>query len=213
MADTEELSPARRRVAESLKTDGASTASEIAARLELTPVAVRQHLQGLEQQALVTSEQQAAEGRGRPSRRWRLTPRAMTLFPDRHGELTVGLIDAIRESLGDEALDRIVDTRGAAQVRQYSAQMPPPSASLHARVKALAAQRTREGYMAEVRRAGRGTYLLIENHCPICAAATACLSLCRVELDVFRATLGPGVSVERESHLLDGDERCVYRIS
>jgi predicted ArsR family transcriptional regulator len=30
---------------------------------------------------------------------------------------------------------------------------------------------------------------------------------------VFRTALGPDVRVEREQHLLSGDQRCAYRIS
>lgn len=54
--------------------------------------------------------------------------------------------------------------------------------------------------------------LLIENHCPICAAATLCQGLCTTELELFRDVLGPDVQVERTEYLLDGDRRCVYRI-
>ena len=65
--------------------------------------------------------------------------------------------------------------------------------------------------MAEVRRDGRD-FLFIENHCPICAAATACQGFCATELDLFRSALGPGVTVERAEHILSGDRRCAYRI-
>jgi predicted ArsR family transcriptional regulator len=54
--------------------------------------------------------------------------------------------------------------------------------------------------------------LLVENHCPICAAARACQNFCRSELDVFRRVLGPDVQVERVEHQLAGARRCAYRI-
>jgi predicted ArsR family transcriptional regulator len=53
---------------------------------------------------------------------------------------------------------------------------------------------------------------LIEHHCPICAAAKTCQGFCRSELEVFRDVLGPNVSVERESHIVAGAPRCVYRV-
>ena len=77
----------------------------------------------------------------------------------------------------------------------------------------LTALRDEEGYMAEARADGKGGFLLVENHCPICAAASACQGFCRSELEVFRKALGPGVRVEREEHLLSGARRCVYRIA
>ena len=66
--------------------------------------------------------------------------------------------------------------------------------------------------MAEVAPAPGGGYLLSENHCPICVAAKACQGLCRSELALFRAALGPGVEVERQEHILAGARRCAYRI-
>ena len=66
--------------------------------------------------------------------------------------------------------------------------------------------------MAEVTAAPDGSFLLSENHCPICVAARACQGLCRSELALFRAVLGPGVEVERSEHILAGARRCAYRI-
>ncbi|WP_448681602.1 hypothetical protein [Pseudomonas nicosulfuronedens] len=58
---------------------------------------------------------------------------------------------------------------------------------------------------------GQG-WLFLENHCPICAAATVCQGFCRSELDIFRALLGPDFTIEREDHILNGARRCSYRI-
>jgi predicted ArsR family transcriptional regulator len=54
--------------------------------------------------------------------------------------------------------------------------------------------------------------LLIEDHCPICAAATQCQGFCRSELALFQRCLGPGATVERTEHLLAGARRCAYRV-
>ena len=56
-------------------------------------------------------------------------------------------------------------------------------------------------------------FLLVENHCPICVAATECQGFCRAERDVFARALGPGVSVERTEHIVAGGRRCAYRIA
>ena len=144
---------------------------------------------------------------------WSLTAAGNQLFPDHHGALTVELIAAMRSALGESGLDRVIDGRAAEQAARYRSLMPGVRASLISRVQALADQRTHEGYMAEVEREGQGAWLLIENHCPICEAATCCTGLCRSEWDVFQAVLGDDVRVERTEHLLSGDRRCVYRIT
>ena len=55
-------------------------------------------------------------------------------------------------------------------------------------------------------------FLLLENHCPICAAAAACQGFCRAVLDIFRAVPGPAAMVERTDHILAGARRCADRI-
>ena len=210
---SESLSDAKRRLLDLLKRSDPVTASWIAKRLGLTAVAVRQHLLGLEEVGLVTQEKQPPEGRGRPSVLWRLTPASAEVFPDRHAELTVGLIESAREAFGDDGLKKLIDVRSREQVKTYLRLLPGESAPLKERVEALTAQRSAEGYMAEAIDQGDGSLLMIEHHCPICDAARSCKGLCSAELDVFRRALGEGVRVERVQHLLSDGDRCAYLVT
>jgi predicted ArsR family transcriptional regulator len=206
-----DLSDAKRRIIERLKRVDSATAPELAELFDTTDTAIRQHLEALEQSGLVERFVAAPSGRGRPPLHWRITALAADLFPDRHGELTVELIGAIREALGEEGLDRVIATRAARQLDAYRAAMPE-SSGVPVRLKRLAELRTAEGYLAEVVADG-ADHVLVEHHCPVCDAATACQGLCRTELELFRAVLGPDVRVERDQHLLSGDARCAYRIT
>jgi predicted ArsR family transcriptional regulator len=67
--------------------------------------------------------------------------------------------------------------------------------------------------MAAVERKTDGSFLLKENHCPICVAARTCQGLCRSELELFRRLLGPEAEVERVEHIIAGAGRCAYRIT
>ena len=192
-----------------LKTRGAQTTAELGEATGLTGEAVRLQLAKLSREGLVVAET-APAGVGRPARVWRLTDAAHARFPDAHAEVAAQLIRTIRTQLGEEALDRLIDARAAESNAVYTAALEG-SAGLGERVARLAEARTREGYMAESRPDGQG-YLLIENHCPVCALATACQGFCRAELETFRAVLGPDTSVERTEHIVAGDRRCVYRI-
>ncbi len=197
----------RERMLHLLKTKGPQTAAALAKKLGMTAVAARQHLEPLEAEGLVAYEERA-KGVGRPAREWRLTEKAAALFPDSHGELAVAMLDAMRQSLGEAGLDKLVALRTRAQIRAYRERVSP-RAPLHRKVAALTALRREEGYMAEWSREGHA-FLLVENHCPICAAARTCQGLCAGELDLFRAVLG--ARVERTEHILAGARRCVYRI-
>ena len=107
---------------------------------------------------------------------------------------------------GDTGVERLIEKRTRTQIRHYKEQLPAAGASLGRRIAALARLRTREGYMASAEKTGPREWLLVENHCPICAAARTCQG------PLFRKTLGPGVRVERVEHVLFGARRCVYRI-
>jgi predicted ArsR family transcriptional regulator len=201
---------ARDRVLYQLKTRGEQTAARLAKKLAITPMAVRQHLAALEDEALVAFRDERRKV-GRPARIWRLTDDASEHFPDSHAELTVDILDAVRRTFGDEGMDRLLATRAKKQLAQYRARLPQADAPLAKRVAALASIRREEGYMAEWTRE-RDAFLFVENHCPICAAAELCQGLCRDELALFRKVLGPGCRVERTEHILAGARRCAYRI-
>ncbi len=193
-----------------LKTRGSETIANLGSAFGLTSEAVRQLLVKLEADDLV-SFQDRREGRGRPKRLWSLTTLGHSRFPDRHSELTVTLLDSVRAEFGEDGLDRLITRREGEQRATYLAAMADVE-GLEQRAERLASLRDGEGYMAELRREDDGSLLLVENHCPICAAATACQSLCRSELEIFRAALGPDVEVERTDHVLAGARRCAYRI-
>jgi predicted ArsR family transcriptional regulator len=205
-------SPAQDRILHVLKTRGPQGAQALARRLGVTATAVRQHLERLLDEDLVAFEDVTGQV-GRPKRVWRLAPRSDVRFPDSHAELAVGVIEAARAAFGPGGLDRLVAARTARQVEDYAERMPPSKASLERRVAALARIRAAEGYMAVSSRDPDGGFRLVEDHCPIRAAATSCLGLCAGELRLFEQVLGPGVAVERVEHVLAGGSRCAYRIS
>ena len=192
-----------------LKTAGPLTAGELSARLGLAPHGLRRRLEALAAAGQIQALTERA-GVGRPRKRWRLAPAGEARFPDGHDLLATELIESVRAELGEAALERLIQRREQAQQARYATALRPRR-GLRARAEELARQRSAEGYMAEVREDAEGL-LLVEHHCPICAAAATCQGFCRSELAVFRAVLGPEVSVERESHILQGAPRCVYRV-
>src|SRR5206468_2651086 len=148
---------------------------------------------------------------GRPAKEWRLTPAADRFFPDGHADLTLGLLGAMQEAFGGGGMKRLLEARTRQQADAYRAHIPT-RASLAQKVSALASLRTQEGYMAQARAERDGTFVLIENHCPVCTAARACPGLCASEQEVFEKVLGPSISVERTEHIAVGDRRCTYRV-
>jgi predicted ArsR family transcriptional regulator len=201
----------RRAIVQLLKTEGPLTSSQLAERLGVTAMAVRQHLYALESEKFVTMEERPVPI-GRPAKHWQLTHEADRLFPDAYAELSVSLIAALGDTFGSEGLKRVIESRSARQEQEYAERIKP-SGSLKQKLQQLARVRTDEGYMAEVLPGEKGGYLLVERHCPICVAATQCLGFCSSELDLFRKVLGPDVQIEREEHIVSGARRCTYRVT
>lgn len=83
------------------------------------------------------------------------------------------LLRLIRTQLGDNALELLIDSREQETRDQYCQAMVGVS-NVAERVERLVAIRTGEGYMAQSQVEADGTILLIENHCPIWAAAASC---------------------------------------
>lgn len=201
----------RRAIVHLLKQIGALDAATLAERLGVSTMAVRQHLYALQSEHLITYTEEP-RSMGRPAKLWQLTPAADKFFPDGYAELTLSLLQSVTEAFGIEGLARLLDVRARQQVATYQEHMRSQEEVLPKQLAGLAALRTEEGYMAEVEALPDGSFLLIENHCPICAAAMACTGLCDRELEVFQTVLGQAVTVERTEHLAAGERRCVYRV-
>jgi predicted ArsR family transcriptional regulator len=104
----------------------------------------------------------------------------------------------------------LIDQRAIETRANYLSALKPIK-SLKARLTRLAELRSADGYMAELQKDGRD-WLLLENHCPICAAARTCQGFCRTELQLFTEIVGEEGSIEREEHVLFGARRCAYRV-
>lgn len=194
-----------------LKSKGPQSASELGKALGMTAPGAQQNLAKLAASGLITAEDRK-HGKGRPRRFWHLTDKGHARFPERHSDLTLELLESTKTVFGAEGLERLISHREKETLGVYKNELRGIE-SLKDKIAELAAIRSREGYMAEWQETGPAQFLLIENHCPICAAATACQGLCRSELEIFRAVLGAKAKVERSDHILAGARRCAYQIT
>lgn len=193
-----------------LKTRGPQPLTAIAVELNITVEGARFQLLKLANEGLVQATTES-KGRGRPQQIWALTSAGHAKFPDTHAELTVKILNTMRDTLGQAAIQTVIDANEKNGILKYKADLKGLT-DLESKVRQLAEVRNREGYMAEYKKEDDG-YLLIENHCPICAAATVCQGFCQSELNTFKTVLGKGVSIKRIDHILAGARRCAYRIT
>ncbi len=204
------LNQTQKRMLMYLKMHGAQPAAVLAGEMGLTNEGARQHLMRMMEEGWISSESQS-KGVGRPIILYQITAAGFGLFPDAHAELTLQLLTSVKALFGQEGLDRLIQSREQETLKQYQSGVEGMG-RLEDRLDYLVSIRSAEGYMAEWYQDG-DLYFLVENHCPICAAATRCQGFCQAELQNFRQTLGEGVKVERVEHIVQGARRCAYQIT
>lgn len=207
-----ELPKSQSRIMHGLKTRGPQSVKILSKQLDMTTMGVRQHLSELESKGLVAQTQEERQTRGRPVHLWKLSEDGHRRFPDGHSQTALELIDVIRSTQGEDSLNRLIDSRSEKIEAGYRKALEEAEPGLQQQIQRLAELRSEEGYMAEVRFLPDG-WMLIENHCPICSAATSCQQFCKSELDVFKRLFEDKASVERTDHLLAGARRCAYKIT
>ena len=202
--------PAADRILMFLKMRGEATSLLISHELSITKEGARKHLLNLAEAGLIRSVTKS-EGVGRPSTYYALTEKGLSQFPDSHADVTVQILRSVKNLLGENALELLINDREKNTYERYEKALANTE-SLEQRLDVLVKVRTEEGYMAEWTKEGND-YFLIENHCPICAAAAECQGFCRAELSNFRNLIGKDYQVERINHILSGGQRCVYKIN
>lgn len=193
-----------------LKSRGPQTTGQLAEAFELTTMGVRQHLNALTKNSLIDFYTEST-GVGRPTRFWQLTTQGHSRFPDSHSDLTLQLIDSVRDIFGPAGMEQLVAHRENNSLAHYQREMVGEN-SIEDKLEKLKQLRSEEGYMAQWQFTD-GAYVFIENHCPICAAATACQDFCRSELQQFQQLFHGLATVERSEHIIQGAHRCCYRLT
>jgi predicted ArsR family transcriptional regulator len=207
----------RTAVARLLMEQGPCTASAVAGELELSPPAVRRHLDALleaGEAGVRDAPRHGRRGRGRPAREYLLTDAGRARFGHGYDDLAVSALRYLAEHAGEQALagfaaKRIDDLLGPAAAQVRSAGAPQE------RVAALAGVLAARGYAAQIRevgpgRGGRRSIQLCQHHCPIAHVATEFPQLCEAETRAFAELLG--THVQRLATIARGDAACTTHV-
>jgi predicted ArsR family transcriptional regulator len=208
----EDDQPTRLRVARSLLVDGPSTAAALGVRLDLTPAAVRRHLDQLVEEGAVEARDprpQAQRGRGRPAKVFALTERGREGFDQHYDDLAVQALRFVRETGGEEAVRAFADRR-VAFIEERFAEVSQARPDLSS-VEVVAAVLTDEGYAAAVRGlpliSGQSAgEQLCQQHCPVSHVAHEFPQLCEAETEAISRVLGR--HVQRLATIAHGDGVC-----
>ncbi|HAM43628.1 MAG TPA: transcriptional regulator [Propionibacteriaceae bacterium] len=212
--DVEPESPAatdastRSRVSRSILQHGPSTATDLAARLGLTPAAVRRHLTVLTDSDQVASRQQRVygrRGRGRPAKVFELTDAGRATFFQAYDQLAISALRHLQDVGGEEAVDAFAAWVAEPILERFEQMRPEYDTSAEALVEALTAQ----GFVASLQPIASGVQLC-QFHCPVAHVATEFPQLCEAETRVFGELLGS--HVQRLATIAHGDGVCTTHV-
>jgi predicted ArsR family transcriptional regulator len=199
--------PTRQRVVRSILENGPSTAADLAVRLDLTPAAVRRHLDHLVGEGVVESRDQkvyGARGRGRPAKVFVLTETGRDSFDQQYDDLAVQAMRFLAETQGEEAVVAFARRRVEFVGRDYASVMEADPALTPA--EALARVFTQNGYAASVRELPVVGEQLCQQHCPVSHVAHEFPQLCEAETEAIGRVLGR--HVQRLATIAHGDGVC-----
>jgi predicted ArsR family transcriptional regulator len=198
--------PTRERVARTILELGPSTAAALAVRLDLTPAAVRRHLDHLVAGGAVEAREPrvyGARGRGRPAKIFALTQVGRDRFDQQYDDLAVQALRFLAETGGDEAVLEFARRR-VADLEKRREQILRERPDLKP-AEALAEALTQGGYAASVRQGPVGEQLC-QQHCPVAHVATEFPQLCEAETETISRLLGR--HVQRLATIAHGDGVC-----
>ena len=209
----------RDRVTGLLLQHGPQTAAELAARLAISPAAVRRHLDALlatgrvEERLGGPGSSTAHRGRGRPARRFFLTESGRAAFPHAYDDLALTALRYVAAAGGPDAVRAVAEQQLAGlEARASSAVDAAVDASSGApvdRAQALAEALTAEGYAASASVISSGGQLC-QHHCPVAHVAAEFPQLCEAETAVIGRLVG--THVQRLATIAHGDGICTTHI-
>ncbi len=213
----------RDRVSSLLLEHGAQTATELAARLGVSPAAVRRHLDALVAEGRIAERAVPGAGRdqhrgqhrgpGRPARHFVLTDAGRSTFPHAYDDLALTALRFVAAHGGPDAVRDVAELQLAGLEQRCSQAVELAAATTGPepvdRAQVLAEALTAEGYAASASAISSGGQLC-QHHCPVAHVAAEFPQLCEAETAVIGRLVG--THVQRLATIAHGDGICTTHI-
>ena len=192
---------------------GSTTVGQIGDRLGLSAAGVRRHLDALIDAGEAESVPAAAwqqEGRGRPAKRYRLTPGGRAKLDHSYDDLASAAMRQLREIGGEDAVRTFARQRIDAILSGVDA--ADSAADVEATAEQIATALSEAGYVTtttQVRGPINGVQIC-QHHCPVSHVAEEFPELCETEQQAMAEVLG--THVQRLATIVNGDCACTTHV-
>ena len=201
----------RFRLVNLLKRTQGLTVQELADRLDMSYMGVKESCQDLERRGLLDARREPKPDgtTGRPRLIYRLTPRAHELFPAASNPLTLELLDAANNLHGEAAPEKLLML--AWQQKGTALQERTTGVTLAERAASVARARDHEGHMSIFEPDGESGGWIREHHCPFLDVLRAYPIVAKLEIELLRRVLG--CPITREEVEAGGLLRVDFRLN
>lgn len=190
-----------------LKKEGEMTVQALCDVLGITAMAVRRHLQVLQNDGLIESRMER-QSRGRPTYKYKLSSKAESLFPSGFQTLAMDLLDAVYDASGHKGVMDLLTARNRKRMSRLKERVQ--QAELRDRVAEVSKIFSEDGYMTEWTELDNGDFFISQQHCALHDVAKQYRQVCALEPQLMESLLG--VKVTREKYILKNDPVCGYLV-
>ena len=194
----------REKILQALLGQPKMTINALAEAVGINPISVRHHLNNLQVEGLVASEEER-HGVGRPHLVYRLTEEGLEKFPTRYLRLTSRLLQRMKDTMPEPVVQRLFSEIGEGMADEHAGKLE--GLTIEERLDLVKSVLGEEGFRVEWEKAG-AEYKIHEISCPYLQIGAHHPEVCAVDQTIISRMLA--VPAERVQCILEGSAHCTY---
>lgn len=184
------------------------TINDLAEAVQINPISVRHHIARLEADGFVDSKEER-HGVGRPRRIYFLTELGMEQFPSRYINLSIRMLEVMKEKLPKEDVEMILGELAKDIISDHADKLKNKDMDLEQKVRLTEQLLIEEGYSIEIEKDEEG-YHINEIACPYMHVSVDHREVCIVDEVLISSILQ--TPIEQTQCIHDGDAYCSFLV-
>jgi predicted ArsR family transcriptional regulator len=179
-----------------LKCSTGMSVNELAGRLNMSYMGVKQHCVELEKKGYLDTWRRPKKV-GRPEKVYRLTTKVDPMFPHLDNELNMEILEATDRIYGPNAAEKLLFSYFQSKGERFMPKVKGDSPE--ERTTSLARLRSQEGHLSECETDPSGQLRMVEYHSPLMHLAKTYPTVVRMEQQMIERLIGARVNRSEES--------------